>query len=115
MSFDYEVDPVGLAAFVSRARQFADDLGAASPSGDGSLSTLTEEAGALSDPDISGLLSGIFSDRQSDLTNAVTAVTGAIASVEQAGSTVCEADGTSHGTFSTLSTGAFDPSRFSAN
>ncbi len=113
MTFDYEVDAVGLAGFVTQARQHADNLKAASPTGDGSLATLSEEAGALSDPDISGLLAGIFSEHQSDLTEAVTAVISAIDGVDQASATVCQADTTSFGTFTTISSGAFDPSRFS--
>lgn len=113
MSFEYQVDPVGLASFVSRARELAEELKAAGPSADGSLSGLTDEAGALADPDIQGLLSGILSSHESDLVQAVSAVESAIDSVERAGSTVCEADGTSYGAFTSLHNGSFDPSRFS--
>lgn len=115
MTFNYEVDAEGLATFLVQARQYADDLQAASPSGDGSLGTLTDEGAAVSDPDIAGLLSGIFTNHESDLVRAVTSVSGAIDSVEQASSAVYDADGSSNSTFTTLSTGSFDPSRFSAH
>ena len=113
MTVDYELDAAGLAGFVTRAREHAEDLLAASPTGDGSLAQLSDESGALSDPDIVGLLTDIFSERQTALTDAVNTVDGAITSVEQAGLAVGEADSSSHTALTAANTGAFDPLRFS--
>lgn len=113
MGFSYEVDPEGLAGFVERARTLSDELGQASPDGNDSLSGLEGQAAALSDPDIAGLLSGIFSQHGSDLTNAVAAANGAIDSVERAGAVVTDTDGTSRDAFNTLNTGPYSSLRFS--
>ena len=113
MGFSFEVNQEGLAAFVTRARTLAEELGAASPSGDDSLSSIESQASALPDPDIAGLLGGIFSDHSADLTNAVVVVEGGINSVEQAGATVMDNDHTTYNSFTTQSTGAYNPYRFS--
>lgn len=111
---DYFIDPVGLELFLSRAHDLANDLRDASPTHDGNLMSLADDAGALGDPDIASIAQGVLSDHASDLQVVVDAVRSAIASVEAARDTVTGADDRAALTLNSSLNSMFDAQRFSS-
>ncbi|WP_029067893.1 hypothetical protein [Jonesia quinghaiensis] len=117
MLIDFDIDPAGVDIFLTQAKKHVQGLRDASPTGDGNLKSLADDAQTLCDPDVARLAHSVLANHTGDLQRIVGEIEAVLGTIGEMAAVVSETDQCSAQTLETTyagTVGSFEPSRFAS-